>query len=76
MQENHQRQAADPTDWHTDERNTIASPNPATGKVDSGFSTILNAGSWHRGTYLLRIRTAMGTATKKLVVQQGRQASC
>ena len=35
----------------------------------SGFSTTLNVGSWPRGTYLLRIRTAMGMATKKLVVQ-------
>ena len=35
----------------------------------SGLSATLNVASWPRGTYILRIRTAMGIATKKLIVQ-------
>lgn len=35
----------------------------------SGMTATLEVGRWARGTYMLRIHTAVGIATKKLVVQ-------
>ena len=76
------------------ERNTVVSPNPATGavRVASGFGlqhievydaagrrvyaadatglqTHIDVGSWPRGAYTVHVRTAVGTAIKKLLVQ-------
>ncbi len=76
------------------ERNTVVSPNPATGvvRVASGFGlqhievydaagrrvyaadatglqTHIDVGSWPRGAYTVHVRTAVGTAIKKLLLQ-------
>ncbi len=76
------------------ERNTVVSPNPATGtvRVASGFGllgievydaagrriysadangmqTSIDVASWPRGAYTVHVRTAVGTAIKKLLVQ-------
>lgn len=76
------------------ERNTVVSPNPATGTVRvasgfglqhievyddagrrvydaeaSGMQAHIDVGSWPRGAYTVHVRTAVGTAIKKLLVQ-------